>query len=174
MLPRDKTAVVWDKDSTLANTSQRLHIIPLIKEGKATWDDYSMACETDEPIPGSVRLLKLLHPYHRQIVISGASEASRSLVNDWFWRNGIPVDGLELRLPDEITVENAELKVRKVRKLQAAGIDVVLAVEDYQPAAELIYKETGVPVLGLNPFYGYAEDAPRQSEIVLGAGVNTA
>ncbi len=42
--------VLWDLDSTLANTSHRQHMVPLIKahtEGGPTWEDYSLACTED-------------------------------------------------------------------------------------------------------------------------------
>lgn len=153
MMDRRKTAVVWDLDSTLANTLHRQPMVEQIKAGKATWDDYSLAAEADEPIRGSVALLRMLQPIHQQIIISGRSEAAWSLTNDWLYRHSIPVDRLYLRQPGESIDDTDQLKVRKIRKLLGQGLSVVLYVEDWGPAAEAVWRELHIPVLGVNPFY---------------------
>ena len=68
-----KRAVGWDLDSTLCSTMHRRHLVPEIKAGRATWDDYSDLCVNDEPIAGAVALARMLHAAgHPQYAISGA------------------------------------------------------------------------------------------------------
>jgi hypothetical protein len=160
-MSRDSTAVVWDLDSTLASTEQRQPMIEKIEAGELTWDDYSMACEMDEPIAGSIALMRLLRPYHQQIVLSGRSVASQPLTNDWLFRHDVPVDRLLLRHPSEPLGD--EHKVEKIYRIIGSGIRVVLAVEDWKGTAERITREFGIPVLGVNPFYG--EQVPHSQAL---------
>lgn len=151
-------AVLWDLDSTLANTAHRQHMVPLIKAKQGpTWEDYSMACTADTPVEGTVTLVRLLatstltdtEGTRRRFVqygVSGRSEAARDLTQAWFTRHGVPLDGLYLRPAGDHT-PNGRYKVGVIRKLRDHGIDVVLFVEDWAETAEYIREKTGVPVL---------------------------
>lgn len=144
--------VGWDLDSSVASTMHRRHLIPKIRAGEATWHDYSELCPDDEPIEGSVALMRLmfqLDPRVQHVAISGRSVRALGLTQNWADAHGIPFDRYMLRPDDE---ENGSWKVRCIRQLQAEGHTVRLFVEDWAPAAKHIREQTGVPVLGVNPF----------------------
>lgn len=144
--------VLWDLDSSLCDTRQRWWMIPEIKAHKKTWDDYSMACVHDLPIPGTVALLRQMTYVNRHIALSARADCA--LDNTWRWlsTNDVPLDGVILR-PTGSRVNPGIWKVGKIRRLKRAGFDIVLVVEDNQVNAERIMEKTGVPVLGVNPFY---------------------
>ncbi len=144
------SVVLWDLDSTLANTMHRQPMIPLIKaEAGPTWEDYSMACTDDTPVEGAVTLVRLLshlEPLVAQYGVSGRSEAARDLTLAWFARHDIPLDGLFLRPAGDHT-PNGIYKVGVITQLRDSGLNVALFVEDWAETAAYIREETGVPVL---------------------------
>lgn len=149
--PIKPRAVAWDLDSTVCRTMHRRHLIPAIRAGEATWDDYSMLAADDEPIQGVVRLMRLLAYNHLNIAISGRSDGALDLTRDWAKRHQVPLDRYELRPAGDRT-DNGVFKVQRLRKLTDDGIVVVLFVEDWGPVATYVHAETGIPVLGVNPF----------------------
>ena len=147
-----KQAVGWDLDSTLASTLHRRHLVPEIKAGRATWDDYSDLSPGDAPIAGAVALARLLHFHgHPQYAISGRSGSAYARTVSWLNEHDVPMNGVILR-PEGDCTDNKLFKVAKIRELQAEGIEFCLFVEDWMPVAEYITEQTGIPVLGVNPF----------------------
>ena len=145
-------AVGWDLDSTLASTLHRRHLIPSIKAGQATWDDYSDLCAGDAPVPGAVMLARMLHAAgHPQYAISGRSERARGKTWGWFAEHSVPMDALLLR-PEGDHTDVKVFKVQQLRELQAQGARFCLFLEDWAPVGEYITEQTGIPVLGVNPF----------------------
>ncbi len=143
--------VCWDLDSSVRSTVHRRHLLPKIRAGQATWDDYSLLAADDTPIAGSVQLMKLLEDAYWNIAVSGASEAALDLTVTWAEKHSVPLDDYILR-PAGDTTDNGVFKVSVVRRLREAGLNVLLFVEDWEPAARKIEAETGIPVLGVNPF----------------------
>jgi hypothetical protein len=140
----------WDLDSSVRSTVQRRHMVPDIRAGRKTWHDYSLACADDEPIEGAVALMRLFRRFGlANFAVSGCSERALDLTVDWAAKHEVPLDDYLLR-PDD--TPNEEWKVAAVRLLKSAGLNVVLFVEDWAPAARYIREHTGVPVLGVNPF----------------------
>ncbi len=149
---RPSQAVGWDLDSTLCRTVHRRHLIPAIKAGEATWDDYSDLCPEDEPIPGAVVLARMLwRAGHVQYAISGRSARAKDQTLSWFMRHDVPMDHVILR-PAGDTTENGLFKVRQLNELRYKGVEFCLFLEDWGPAAAFITEQTGIPVLGVNPF----------------------
>jgi hypothetical protein len=146
--------VGWDLDSSLCRTAHRRHLIPEIRAKRATWDDYSMLCLEDEPIEGAVALMRLMtemDPYVQHVAISGRSARALPLTSQWAFRHGVPLSRFMLR-PDGDHTPNGKWKVKCLRQLEDEGLTVRLFVEDWDQAAKYIREETGIPVLGLNPF----------------------
>jgi hypothetical protein len=145
-------AVGWDLDSTLASTMHRRYLVPEIKAGRATWDDYSDLSSDDAPVAGAVALARLLCAAgHPQYAISGRSGSARDRTLSWFRLHDVPMDRLILRPAGDRT-DNKLFKVRQIHQLQDQGVKFCLFVEDWQPVAEYITEQTGIPVLGVNPF----------------------
>lgn len=150
---RSITAVAgFDLDSTLCDTTIRQGMVPEIKAGLKTWDDYSMACASDVPISGVVQLARLLWPGYKIWIMSGRSECARNLTTQWLDLHAVPYDNLLLR-PDDDSTENGLLKVRWIKELEAAGLSLSLMVEDWPVTAETIRAATDVKVLVPNPCY---------------------
>lgn len=143
--------VCWDLDSSVRSTVHRRHLLPQIRAGQATWDDYSLLAADDTPIAGSVALMRLLEDEFWNIAVSGASDAAMDLTVDWAAKHNVPLDDFILRPAGDKT-DNGVFKVSVIRRLQEAGLNVLLFVEDWEPAARKIAEETGIPVLGINPF----------------------
>lgn len=141
--------VLWDLDSTLANTAHRQHMVPAIKEYRKdgpTWVDYSMACVDDTPVEGAATLVRLLWGRIKQFGVSGRNASAEQLTQQWLDRHDIPLDDLYLRDDGDHT-PNGKYKVRVINQIRASGLEVVLFVEDWKETGEYIQAETGVPVL---------------------------
>lgn len=147
-----KTAVLFDRDSTLALTRQRWHLSPM-KDPDSTWAVYSDACFEDEPMPGPVAAARLHYPHHRIHICSGMDGSAWDRAVLWLVKHRIPYDEIRLRPAGDTEIPNAELKVSYIEELRLRGIETVLCYEDWGPAAAEIHERTGVPVVGVNPFY---------------------
>jgi hypothetical protein len=167
-----KPAVIFDLDSTLADTRHRQWMIPFIKAKRAapghprysgnpvTWDDYSMACSGDTPIPGPVFLAQLFRAMNHEVyIVSGRSAAARVLTEKWLKTHDIPWDGIFLRPAGDRT-PNAQFKVGILHSLIAAGIVPVLWVDDLAKVGDAIKAEfPDLPFLLVNPGYHGEEGA---------------
>ena len=151
VIPDGAEVTCWDLDSTLRSTMHRRHLIPEIRAGRATWDDYSLLCADDEPIEGAVEMMRALDARIWNIAVSGCADSALALTREWARRHDVPLDDYLLR-PAGNRIPNGEWKVAAIRRLQDAGLTVRLFVEDWGPAARYIREQTGVPVLGVNPF----------------------
>jgi hypothetical protein len=145
--------ILWDLDSTLANTAHRQPMVPLIRAKQGpTWEDYSMACVDDTPVEGTVTLVRLiafldpLASFVAQYGVSGRSEAAREVTEEWFKEHGVPLNDLYLRPAGDHT-PNGKYKVGVINKLRDEGVNVLLFVEDWKETADYIHEKTGVPVL---------------------------
>jgi len=148
-----RKVVCFDLDSTLAGTMHRQHMVPEIKAGRATWDDYAAACRNDMPVEGSVTVARMLHPHHLVHIVSGRSESAYRETESWLRLHAVPYDSLLLR-PAAFPVEDSDrFKVQYVQALRSNGFQPELFLDDWKPTAEYIARETGLPVLGVNPFY---------------------
>lgn len=167
--------VGWDLDSTLADTSARQHMLDQIhaEPPTANWSDYAMACRDDVPIAGACQLMRMCEKDYLQFVLSGRAEEAQQLTIDWITEYKLPVDAIALR-PSELheelggkarkdKVSNGQLKVAWLTQLQARGWDIQLYVEDWVDAARLVAEKTGIPVLGVNPFYDEPPGTPENA-----------
>jgi hypothetical protein len=144
--------VGWDLDSSVCSTMHRRSLIPEIRAGRKTWHDYSLLCLDDEPIEGAVALMGFMtqmNPRVGHIAISGRSVRALDITKQWASDHRVPFSRFMLRPDDE---DNGKWKVRCIRQLEDEGHTVRLFVEDWAPAARYIREQTGVPVLGVNPF----------------------
>lgn len=150
--PHAPPAVLFDKDSCYADTRHRQPMLPEIRAGRATWTDYYLAMEDDQPIAGTVRLLKLLDPAHLLLTVTGSGEEAFPLLKSWLVTHKVPMDGVVMR-PAGDNSPNAVFKVRAVMWLQSLGYDVQLLVEDWAEVAQEVTERTGVPGLVVKTEY---------------------
>lgn len=151
-----KTAVLFDLDSTLADTRHRWHLSPKA-DPSSSWAKYCAARMGDTPIPGAVAAARLHYPHHQVNICSGSEVSAEQVTRAWLDRHRIPFDALVLRTDPLAT--NADIKVSYIEFLRSVGIEPVLFYEDHPAVATEIYERTGVPALGVNPFY--PEDAHK-------------
>lgn len=146
--------VCWDKDSTLAHTLHRQHMLDAIKAGAGvTWQDYSAACAGDAVIEGTATLLRLMQGHGlRHFIVSGANAEAHDHVHSWCRRHFIPYDAMALRAPGNHE-PNPKFKIAVVQEIRRMMMHVDLFVEDWPDCARQIYEETGVPTLVVNPAY---------------------
>lgn len=142
---------LWDLDSTVRSTEHRRWIIPDIVAGNATWEDYSMLCSGDTPIEGSVALMREAKDVSH-IAVTGSYECARNLTSIWLGKNDVPLSAVVMR-PNGYLLDNEKWKVMVVQALWRAGADIRLFFEDWPGIAAYIKQETGIPVVGINPFY---------------------
>jgi hypothetical protein len=159
-----KRIVLFDKDSTLADTRSRRHLSPYNDPTK-TWVDYSMGCAMDAPITGPVRLIEMLYFADYEVhIISAANEECRDECIKWLNNHLIPYDVLRLKREDD-PADNTTYKLAYIAQLQAEGRKISLMVEDWPEIATAVERITGVPVLCLNPYQLmplHTEGAPAQ------------
>lgn len=153
-LLQDGPVYGWDLDSTVCSTVHRRHMVEAIRRdaelaGEDAWDRYAMACADDTPIVGSVALMRQLPGTH--VAISGRSGCAAELTRAWIKQHDVPLDAVLLRLQGDHT-PNGVYKVRVLKALQQAGAYVPLFFEDWGEVAAQVYAETGIPVVGINPF----------------------
>jgi hypothetical protein len=146
-----ETAVVYDLDSTVALTQHRWHKSPH-RDPSSDWDKYSAACVDDAPNVGVLARMELDWPHHQVHIVTGRSASSEALTRSWLKRYTACYDYLYMR-PSGDNTEPALVRVHYILRLQAQGTVVKLCYEDYDEAARVIYERTGVPVVGINPFY---------------------
>jgi len=164
----------WDLDSTLCDTLHRAPMVERIRSGRelVTWDDYSMLCSDDLPIEGSVALLREMAYGPGAlpgIAISGRSMCAEDLTWEWLKKHKVLLRAVILR-PDGDHTPNGVWKSRVILSIKRLGGNVRLFFEDWDKAAEVIRKETGVPVVGINPFYPPRNDPRNENSSVLCPG----
>lgn len=140
-----------DLDSTLCDTSPRHHLIADPRED-TDWVAYSLACENDMPIPGACRLVQLLAPHYRIVIVSARNEAARGLTERWLAAHGVPHDELILGGGDGAPAGLEDFKVHHVGGLVGRGEQVALMVDDL-PSLPVAMQLLDVPVLTVRPPY---------------------
>lgn len=142
-----RLAVLFDLDSTMADTRNRRHLVPSgpVRDDTSAWEEYSAACSSDEPIPAIQQLWALTAAARLgRVILSGRNDSARPQTEAWLRDHYIgDWDDLVLR-PDG---ENGltDWKARAVRDLENR-YDFALAVDDWPPGAE-VTEALGIPTL---------------------------
>jgi phosphoglycolate phosphatase-like HAD superfamily hydrolase len=164
-------AVIFDLDSTLADTRHRQWMIPLIKQRKdgrpvdnsPTWETYSLACGQDTRIESTVRLAQFFAGEAGEpvsvVIVTGRSSAAREDTERWLLQNAVPYDRLIMRAEGDRT-PNPVFKVSVLDDLTDDGWEIILFVDDYPAVADAVrHYHPEVPVLLVNPGYHGVEGA---------------
>jgi len=148
---RKRGTICIDLDSTLCDTSPRHHLIEDPRE-KTDWVAYSLECANDIPIAGACRLVQLLAPHYRIVIVSARNEVARELTERWLAVHGVPYDELILGGGDGAPAGLEDFKVHHVGGLVERGEQVALMVDDL-PGLPVAMQLLGVPVLTVRPPY---------------------
>jgi len=138
------SAVVFDIDSTLADTMHRQDLILQGDERENTdWLAYARACGNDTPT-AAVTLLKALAPYHHIVLLTSRPEGARAETEKWMIKHEVPFN--ELIMDDYGKLSTVAYKVENLRVLQAR-FDIKLLVEDSWNIRTKVEEELGIPTL---------------------------
>lgn len=149
--PGDSRPVVCvDLDSTLCDTRHRRHLVRVESGEPPDWQAHSMACGDDPPVVGVLRAVQLLAATHEIVVVSARDRAARDLTAEWLARHAVPYCDLVLGGGPDAPADVVDFKVHHLRRLQAAGYEVALLVDDLVPVVEAC-RPLGVPVLSVRP-----------------------
>lgn len=146
-------AVGWDLDSTVFDTRHRQHMLPLIKQKKATYKDYSLMCVDDTVLPGRIEMMRAFHDAGMpNFGISGRNDIAIKQTWDVIHKFGVPLDSIYLR-PDDDYSKNWTHKVKGIRFYENLGYRFRFYFEDWREAGEKIVEETSIPVIILDACY---------------------
>lgn len=152
MKRRQATAVVFDLDSTIADTRHRHPMIEQVRNGEKTWDDYAAAAVGDTVVPGTRRLVDLLWPYHEIHVITGRPVSTWEATKRWLVDNKVKADYIACLTPDGEVPDN-DRKLWYLQQARLQDVEVVLYVEDWPDTVQKVMTDAGVPALCVNPMY---------------------
>jgi hypothetical protein len=149
----EKEVVVWDLDSTIADTRHRSHLAPT--QGGPSWEAFALECGNDGVIEGTAQLARLIGQKYQNFFVSGRHRVASKLTDYWLTNVArVPWDHVRLWRPGD-PQNNGRFKVRAIREIQASGRVVHLVVDDWVPTCEAIEAELGLPVLCVNPRYDW-------------------
>lgn len=141
-------AFIFDIDNTIADTSDRIHLIKPPEGQKKNWGKFFKDSIQDKPFNHTKRLYEALrHVGGYQIYfVTARPENNRKLTLDWLDKNHFDhYHGLFMR-PDNERKADFEVKRDIYREHFKDKIEVIAAFEDRLQVAKM-WREEGVPVL---------------------------
>lgn len=153
--PAGATTVLWDLDSTLADTRHRREHIPPRDQwsNNLAWEKYSLACADDTVIPGARNLFQMLgRSYCRTIVLTGRLDVALEPTKKWLEENDLAYKKVHLlmRPTERSDLRPEEWKRGVVQGLLDEGHVIRLAVDDH-PATAVMFAGLGIPTLVVRP-----------------------
>jgi hypothetical protein len=120
------SAVVFDLDGVLSDASRRQHFI---EYPRRDWEAFFHACGDDELIAEVGRLLEVLDPLHRVVLLTARPIRVQPQTLAWLERYGLRWDLLIMRDFGDYSAARV-FKQRTVHELRARSFDLRLAFED--------------------------------------------
>lgn len=140
--------VVFDMDGVLSDASRRQHFL---EHPDRDWDAFFAACAQDAPIAEVARLLEVLEPTVRVVLLTARPTRVQPQTLTWLAQHGLRWDLLVMR-PDRAGASSREFKRGVVDELRAAGFDLRLAFEDDRRNVEMFHA-AGVPCIYIHSGY---------------------
>jgi phosphoglycolate phosphatase-like HAD superfamily hydrolase len=141
-------AVIFDIDGVLSDAAGRQRFI---ERGRRDWDAFFEACGDDPVVEELARLLELLDPSLRVILLTGRPLRVRPQTIAWLHRFAIRFDLLVMRGRRDYEMVT-QFKRRAVEELRDFGFDLRLAFED-DPHNRDMFLEEGVPCVYIHSGY---------------------
>ncbi len=141
-------AVVFDIDGVLSDAAGRQHFI---ERGWQDWDAFFDACGEDPLVTEVARLLELLDPALRIVLLTGRPLRVRPQTLAWLQRYQLRWDLLVMRDRGEYA-RAAVFKRAAVEDLRRIGLDLRLAFED-DPRNRDMFHRAGVPCIYIHSGY---------------------
>ncbi|HUC37075.1 MAG TPA: hypothetical protein VMR97_08125 [Acidimicrobiales bacterium] len=140
--------VVFDIDGVLSDAQVRQHYL---EWGRRDWDAFFDACGDDPLIDEVARLLELLDPELRIVLLTGRPIRVQPQTLAWLGRYGLRWDLLVMRdRADYAQVDR--FKRAAVHELRARGLDLQLAFED-DPRNRDMFHDEGIPCIYIHSGY---------------------
>lgn len=141
--------VIFDLDSTLADTRHRRAHLPVRPIRPIDWVDYHSRCVDDAPIEGRVVLARLLAPRHHIAIITARPDTPE--ISDptlaWLDTHDVPFDRIFFMPLDAVF---ADIWKATATENLAATVPVALVVDDSWTNGAAL-EPLGVPFLHVTP-----------------------
>lgn len=141
-------AVVFDIDGVLSDAASRQHYL---ESGRRDWDSFFDACGEDPLIEEVARLLELLDPTLRIVLLTGRPIRVQPQTVAWLRRYDLRWDVLIMRDYGDYS-RAKEFKRWTVADLRAFGFDLRLAFEDDRRNLEM-FRDEGIPCVYIHSGY---------------------
>jgi hypothetical protein len=139
---------VFDLDGVLSDAVSRQHFI---EGGRRDWDAFFEACGDDPLIDEVARLLELLDPSLRIVLLTGRPVRVQPQTLAWLDRYRLRWDLLVMRDFGDYSAAR-QFKRRSVAELRQYGFDLKLAFEDDRRNLEM-FRAEGVPCVYIHSGY---------------------
>jgi hypothetical protein len=141
-------AVVFDIDGVLSNAAGRQHFL---ESPRADWRGFFEAAGDDPLIDEVARLLELLDPDLRIVLITGRPVRVRDLTIEWLDRHQLRWDLLAMRSFGDYDAAPV-FKEQTVAELRDYGFDLRLAFEDDRRNVAMFHDQ-GIPCIYIHSGY---------------------
>ncbi len=140
--------VVFDIDGVLSDAAGRQHFL---EWGRRDWDAFFDACGEDPLVEEVARLLELLDPGLRVVLLTGRPLRVRPQTLAWLAHNDLRWDLLIMRNRGDYS-QVTGFKQGAVDELRRHGLDLRLAFED-DPRNRDMFHRQGVPCIYIHSGY---------------------
>ena len=141
-------AVVFDMDGVLSDARRRQHYI---EWPSRDWEGFFAACGDDELIDEVARLLEVVDPQLRIILLTARPMRVQPQTLAWLHRYELDWDVLIMREYGDY-MASRDFKRRTVDELRGYGFDLRLAFEDDRRNVEMFHA-AGVPCIYIHSGY---------------------
>lgn len=142
------TAVVFDVDGVLSDATTRQHFL---EYPRRDWEAFFEACGEDALIDEVARLLEVLDPAHRVVLLTARPLRVRPQTLAWLDRYGLRWDLLIMREWGDYSASRS-FKRLAVDELRAYGFDLRLAFEDDRRNVAMFHAEN-IPCVYIHSGY---------------------
>jgi phosphoglycolate phosphatase-like HAD superfamily hydrolase len=141
-------AIVFDMDGVLSDAAGRQHYI---EYPYPDWEAFFHACGDDALIDEVARLLEVLDPTHRIVLLTARPMRVRPQTLAWLERYDLRWDLLMMREFGDYMASEV-FKRRSIAELREFGFDLRLAFED-DPRNVAMFHREGVPCVYIHSGY---------------------
>jgi hypothetical protein len=141
-------AVIFDIDGVLSDAAGRQHFI---ERGRRDWHAFFEACGDDPVIEEIARLLELLDPALRVVLLTGRPLRVRPQTRAWLEHYELRWDLLVMRDRGDYS-QVTDFKRMVTRDLRQYGFDLRLALED-DPSNHAMFVAQGIPCVYIHSGY---------------------
>jgi hypothetical protein len=146
--PSPGPAVVFDIDGVLSDAAGRQHFLEV---GRRDWAAFFDACGEDPLVEEVGRLLELLDPGLRIVLLTGRPLRVRPQTLSWLAHNELRWDLLVMRDRGDYA-QVSWFKRAVVADLRACGLELRLAFED-DPRNRDMFRAEGIPCIYIHSGY---------------------